>query len=117
MSYTGYEIVNANVLKAFLPPKFDKVAVHHITYEFPSNTMPPNVNSIVLGEYFSNEFIEAATVLVDGSSIRPDGGTFHITWSYDPNNAKPVDSNKLIKNGTGRKLVPVKVDVIPKIFK
>jgi hypothetical protein len=87
-----------HVLLENLPATFRKVFAHHVTYEFGiPEKLPPIASTVNVIATASNDRIQVAIVEVRGSTVRPDGGTFHITISLDPTlGTKPVDSNKLI---------------------
>ena len=99
--YTAYVLTDASrdaLLEKF-PPKYSKVIGHHVTVEFgvPEDTeLPEDANLRVIGEADSGDGLQALVVSVDGTIRRPDGGTYHITWSLEPDRYKPVDSNTLI---------------------
>ena len=61
-----------------------------------SSELPEDANLRVIGEADSGDGLQALVVSVDGTIRRPDGGTYHITWSLEPDRYKPVDSNTLI---------------------
>ena len=99
--YTAYVLTDASrdaLLEKF-PPKYSKVIGHHVTVEFgvPEDTeLPEDANLRVIGEADSGDGLQALVVSVDGTIRRPDGGTYHITWSLEPDRYKPADSNTLI---------------------
>jgi len=39
--------------------------------------------------------VQALVIRIEGSTRRPDGGTYHITWSLAPGR-RPVESNEVI---------------------
>jgi hypothetical protein len=82
------------------PPRFEKFIGHHVTYQFGSSDkdpLPPGKKFEVVG-YAAVDGLEALVVAVDGTIQRPDGGTYHITWTLDPGKYSPKDSNTVIKN-------------------
>jgi hypothetical protein len=99
--YTAYVLTDESreyLLKKF-PPKYSKVVAHHVTVEFgvPDDTESPEPAAVkVIGEADSGDGLQALVVSVNGSTLRPDGGTYHITWSLEPDRYKPVDSNALL---------------------
>jgi hypothetical protein len=116
--YNGYGLTDygKNVLLDSINPLFRKVIAHHVTNEFDIDTQLPRpastVNVIAVA---ANDRIQAAIVEVHGSTVRPDGGTFHITISLDPTcGTKPVDSNDLIADKANWKMLdePFTVQVI-----
>ena len=88
------------------PPLFAKFIGHHVTYEFGASDkdpLPPAgkyqiIGYAVLAEETTDDGIEALVVAIDGDTRRPDGGTYHITWSHGPGYS-PKDSNDIVKIG------------------
>lgn len=102
--YTAYvlpETERQRLAKIF-KPRYAEFLGHHVTEKFgvPKGTeAPPQpVKFRVVGEVDSRDGLQALVVSVDGSTERPDGGTYHITWSLDRDAGyKPQHSNDLIK--------------------
>jgi len=93
-------------LLELIPPTHDKIIAHHVTYQFGISREHFNMSSIldaIIKPYAvvdDGDSIQALAVTVDGESERTDGNYYHITWSLDPSKAKPVDSNKILKDKT-----------------
>lgn len=100
--YTAYVLPESERqrLQKMFPPKYDEVIGHHITEQFgvPKGTEPVRqpVSFRVVGEADSGDGLQALVIAVDNRLIRPDGKTYHITWSLDRSVYKPVDSNSLV---------------------
>jgi hypothetical protein len=108
MSYEAFVLTQESrerLAKQF-PPKFPLWIGHHVTHRF-GVPKTPNVpygeqthgNFEVVGHASRADGIEALVVRVVGKTSRPDGGTYHITWSLDPKMFKPKDSNALLARG------------------
>jgi hypothetical protein len=103
-AYTAYvldEQSRAALAKQF-PPKYPEFVGHHVTVQFgvPRDTAaPPAAKIEVVGYADSGDGLEALVVSVNGSTTRPDGKVYHITWSLDRSKYKPVDSNALVMRG------------------
>lgn len=103
MAYSAYVISDesrARILER-LPPSFPEVIAHHITYRFPDKEAPPQVMEVrVIGHAKNQDLgIECLVVSLDGVSLRPTGGIYHITLSLDRSlGAKPVHSNRILKS-------------------
>ena len=122
--YTAYVLTEETreALLELYPPKYDKVIAEHITVDFgvPIDADLPEGDWIkVIGEADSKDGLQALVVSVDGDSRRPDGKTYHITWSLDPDKYKPVDYNELIADYSKRwKLgLGVTIDAEPTLLK
>lgn len=79
------------------PPKYGIIHAHHITYKYPDNTLPKQVQNVEIIGYIYDRYCETFVVSIDGSTERPDGNLFHITWSTNLG-TKPVYSNQLVGN-------------------
>ncbi len=69
------------------PPKFPEVVADHVTLsarvarnsELPSETLGE-----IVGRAEDGKGVEAMVVSIAGTTDRPDGSTYHITWSLEP---------------------------------
>lgn len=104
--YTAYEIPRSvfdKIVEVF-PPKYPDTIGHHVTVEFgvSAETPIPEDAEIKLIRHLyyvigSSKDVECFIVSVNDSTERPDGGTYHLTWSIDRSTgANPVDSNELV---------------------
>lgn len=121
--YTAYQLDDnsrAELMKRF-PPAFPDVIGHHVTVEFgvPKDTEAPQPTDIqVVGHATDKESIEALVVSVNGTTRRPDGKIFHITWSLDRSKGrKPVDSNGLLEKYPYDTFDPIPINTTPKVLK
>jgi hypothetical protein len=69
------------------------------------------VTAVVLG-WALGDGIEALVVAIDGHTRRPDGSTYHITYSYASNH-HPAESNELLRRRIWRTIGPYPVEVTP----
>lgn len=98
------------------PPSFEKIIGHHVTYQFGASDkdpLPPGKKFEVVGYARADDGLEALVVAVDGTIKRPDGGTYHITWTLDPSKYSPKDSNSVIKNSGYMKVDPIEIKMKP----
>lgn len=122
MAYSGWELPaeeRARLLGMF-PPAYSDVIGHHVTLRMGKAAtleLPPEAEACVVGVADDGEAVQALVVEINGTCIRPDGKTFHITWSLDKEKgAKPVDSNRVIADGKWVVTAPYWITVKPKIF-
>ena len=119
--YTGYEIEQGSrgKLATLFPPKYPNFMGHHITEAFgvKDGSVPEQPQRIMVVAHIDNgEDVEGFVVSIDGSTNRPDGGTYHLTWSIDRNNgAKPVHTNNHIDKAVPLKR-PIEIDADAKFF-
>jgi hypothetical protein len=101
-----------NLLAKRFPPKYPEWIGHHVTVDFgvPKDPALPygDVADIEVVGYAEDDGIEAFVVAVNGEIKRPDGKTYHITWSLDRTKGrKPVDSNNVIAARGFTKVTPI----------
>lgn len=86
-----------NALLGRFPPRYDAVIAHHVTYGEIDNAdeLPGHTSGRVVGHADDGEGVETLVVELGGSTERPTGGTYHITWSLADGRA-PVESNDVI---------------------
>jgi hypothetical protein len=100
--YTGW-LVDPDARGALLarfPPRYAIVVAHHVTLKFgDAGAQPPGeVSAEIVGEADDGSGVQALVVAIDGSTTRPDGGTFHVTWSLAEGRAAR-ESNDAIARG------------------
>jgi hypothetical protein len=102
------------------PPRYPDAVADHITLETQAERkpLPAGVQARIVGRADDDGGVEAMVVAVDGSTDRPDGSTFHITWSLDKaKGRRAVESNDVLKQRRWDPLdPPVPVTVTPARF-
>jgi hypothetical protein len=77
---------------------------------------PPEVRAEIVGRTDDDEGVEAMVVTIDGTTDRPDGSTYHITWSLGPGR-KAKESNDVLKERGWKELDhPIPIMVSPARF-
>jgi hypothetical protein len=102
-------------------PAYPDVVADHVTlrsHAAPDDATPAPVTCWIVGRADDGEGVEAMVVEIDGTSDRPDGSTFHITWSLDRARGRgAIESNDVIRtHGWVAFDEPVDVSVIPARF-
>jgi hypothetical protein len=83
---TGWKLDRAQreaLLRQF-PPCYPHVVADHVTLQSkaPPDAPPPApAEAEIVGRADDRRGVEAMVVRLNGSTDRPDGSTFHITWS------------------------------------
>ena len=101
------------------PPKYSKFVGHHVTEQFGVRKgveAPEQADVEVVGYLDSQDGLEVLVVAVNGSDKRPDGGTYHITWSLEPDKYAPKDSNMLIKVAGYDQAYPISIHTTPQVL-
>ncbi len=90
----------AELLKQF-PPTWPDVIADHVTYEPGTSGRTSPVHDIcaeVVGQADDGDGVQALVVSIGSTVDRPDGSTYHITWSIDRGRGRhPADSNEVIR--------------------
>jgi hypothetical protein len=82
------------------PPQYPDAIADHVTLKPNSegDPLPAEVISQIVGRADDGDGLECLVVEIDGSTNRPDGSTFHITWSLDKSKGRWArESNDLLK--------------------
>lgn len=89
----------AELLERF-PPRYPDPDADHVTLcvSEERRPLPGPVDAKIVGHADDSRGLECLVVAIDGSTDRPDGSTFHITWSLDKGKGrKPRESNDLLR--------------------
>ena len=102
------------------PPRYEKVVADHVTLRADAakdSPLPRKVNAQIVGRADDGDSLECLVVALDGSTGRPDGSTYHITWSLGAGR-KARESNDVLKNEGWRRIDdPRPVELKPARFK
>ncbi|MCH8615740.1 hypothetical protein LZ016_06455 [Sphingomonas sp. SM33] len=95
-------------------PKYEKTVAHHVTLktEAERDPLPHEVLAQVVGRTDDESGVEAMVVAIDGSTDRPDGSTYHITWSLG-DGRRARESNDVLKERGWEELdhpIPIKLE-------
>ena len=118
MSVIGWKLNRSereDLLRRF-PPRYPEPVADHVTLEKGEAPLPPEVTARIVGRADDGAGVEAMVVALDGTTDRPDGSTFHITWSLAPGR-RAVESNAVLKErGWDELEQPIPVTVTPARF-
>ena len=80
------------------PPKYEQTVAHHVTLraEAEQEPLPPRVIAQMVGRADDESGVQAMVVAIDGTTDRPDGSTYHITWSLGEGR-RAGESNDVLK--------------------
>jgi hypothetical protein len=100
---TGWKLPSeerALLLQSF-PPKYENVIADHVTLRVgasPQTPLPRKPDAArIVGRADDGESLECLVVEMDGTTDRPDGSTYHITWSMGPGR-KARESNDVLRD-------------------
>ncbi len=86
-------------LLALFPPAYPKVVAHHVTLGLGSEAdlpLPHETEGFVVGSADDGAGVQALVVEIGGTTERPDGSTYHITWSL-ADGREAVESNDVLR--------------------
>jgi hypothetical protein len=119
---TGWKLpeVERELLLRRFPPKYDKLDADHVTLRVgatPETPLPDAPETAaVIGRADDGESLECLVVELDGTTDRPDGSTYHITWSLGPDR-RARESNDLLRDKGWEYLdAPIPVELEPARF-
>ena len=99
------------------PPRFGNVVADHVTLAArvkKGAELPGAVTAEIVGRADDGEGVEAMVVSIDGSTDRPDGSTYHITWSLAPGRRAKESNDVIAKHGWQRFDLPMPVKLTPR---
>ena len=114
---TGWKLTDedrAQLLERF-PPRYSETIADHVTERGPDGRapIPGPVSAAVIGRADDGDSLECLVVAVDGSPDRPDGSTYHITWSLGPGRSARESNDVLRECGWDRLDSAVPLDLRP----
>ena len=119
---TGWKLSReerARLLSEF-PPKYENVVADHVTLRAGVTETTPLPrkpdSSHVVGRADDGKSLECLVVELDGTTERPDGSTYHITWSLGPSREARESNDVLREGGWERVGAPIPVELEPARF-
>lgn len=99
-------------------PRFPDVIANHVTLDAgasASTPLPTETTGEVVGEIDDGAGVQALVVRIGGTTDRPDGSTYHSTWSIDrARNRHAIESNDVIARLGWRPLdEPIAIRLVP----
>jgi hypothetical protein len=101
------------------PPLYSDVVADHVTLRVgagPDTPLPREVEARIVGRADDGDSLECLVVEIDGTTARPDGSTYHITWSLGPGRKARESNDVLREQGWNRLERPVDVNLNPARF-
>lgn len=102
------------------PPKYDRAIADHVTLQAGASAqtpLPRAVNGEIVGRADDGDSLECLVVALNGTTDRPDGSTYHITWSLGPGR-QAKESNDVLRDQGWRHLdKPIPIQLQPARFK
>lgn len=99
------------------PPRYADVVADHVTLASRvrnESELPGGVTGEIVGRADDGEGVEAMVVSIDGTTDRPDGSTYHVTWSLGPGRRAKESNDVIARHGWERMELPMPVKLTPK---
>ena len=101
-SVTGWKLApdDRELLLRHFPPTYDDVIADHVTLRLGATAqtpLPRKPTARVVGMADDGRSLECLVVELDGTTDRPDGSTYHITWSLGAGR-KARESNDVLRD-------------------
>lgn len=105
-------------LLARLPPRYDRVVADHVTLAFdPAHPkLPTETAGEIVGEADDGRGVQALVVRIGGTTDRPDGSTYHLTWSLGDARKAKESNDVLARDGWSMLPVAIPVTLEPTLF-
>jgi len=118
---TGWKLTSderSSLLDRF-PPKYGDVVADHVTLRVgatPETPLPRAVEAEIVGRADDGVSLECLVVSIDGTTDRPDGSIYHITWSLGPGR-RARESNDILRDRGWKPLdKPIPIQLQPARF-
>lgn len=101
------------------PPRYPKVDADHVTLRVgatPQTPLPRAVEARIVGRADDGDSLECLVVELDGTTDRPDGSTYHITWSLGDGRRARESNDVLRDRGWERIDAPIPITLEPARF-
>ncbi len=118
---TGWKLPadEREALLARFPPKYGNVIANHVTLRVgadASTPLPRKPDARVVGRADDGESLECLVVELDGTTDRPDGSIYHITWSLGPGRMARESNDVLRDIGWERLTAAIDLELEPARF-
>lgn len=95
------------------PPRYSNAVADHVTFTVHGSTPPPHAGeAFIVGHVDDGQGVEAMIVAIGGSTERPDGKVWHITWSLADGRAAR-ESNDVISEHDWRTTARFRLNLTP----
>jgi hypothetical protein len=121
-SVIGWKLDRAQRTELLLqfPPRYAEVVADHVTLRVRASAgapLPDERIGEIVGGGDDGEGVEAMVVAIGGTTDRPDGSTYHITWSLGPGR-RAKESNDVLRGGRWERFdLPMPVRLLPARFR
>lgn len=100
-------------------PRYANIIADHVTLRTGATAatpLPPQVQARIVGRADDGDSLECLVAELDGTTDRPDGSTYHITWSLGPGRRARESNDVLRDRGWTALDEPLPVKLTPARF-
>ena len=119
-TYTGWclDKHDREALLARFPARYDQVVADHVTLAFDPKKprLPRETAAEVVGETDDGHGVQALVVRIGGETERPDGSTYHLTWSLGPGRQGRESNDVLRQRGWRLLASPIPIRLEPRLL-
>ncbi len=118
---TGWKLApdDRSALLERFPPRYDNVIADHVTLRVGADArtpLPRRVEARIVGQADDGDSLQCMVVEIDGTTDRPDGSTYHITWSLGPGRRARESNDVLRDRGWEHIATPIPIGLEPARF-
>jgi hypothetical protein len=109
-----------DVLLRRFKPSYPRTVADHVTlkpFVAPDAALPGETGGRIVGRSDDGRGVEALVVEIDGSARRPDGGTYHITWSLAKGRRARESNDVIAARGWEPLAAAMPVRLAPAVFR
>lgn len=118
--YTGWLLDprDREALLTRFPPAYPEVVAHHVTQKFGDGAAVPPTETAgeVVGLADDGRGVQALVVRIGGTTDRPDGSTYHVTWSLGPGREARESNAVIARRGWTWLPAPIPIRLEPRPF-
>lgn len=100
-------------------PRYGNVIADHVTLSVaatPDTPLPDKPEARIVGRADDGDSLECLVVEINGTTDRPDGSTYHITWSLGPGRHARESNDVLRDRGWQPIEAPLSIQLEPARF-
>ena len=118
---TGWKLPRderSRLLEVF-PARYARTIADHVTLQSGASAetpLPRQVDARIVGRADDGDSLECLVVSLDDTTDRPDGSTYHITWSLGPGRRAKESNDVLKERGWNELDHPIPVNLTPARF-
>ena len=102
------------VLLERFPPRWRDTIAHHVTLASQvTDPLPVETTGEVVGHVDDGAGLQALVVAIGGTTDRPDGSTYHITWSLNRKEREAKESNDVLRERGWEAVEAIAIRLIP----